>query len=257
MAGKYEYLIRVTCAGSLAGIHFENTFQVAQLSLPRLHPGKNVVTVSRGPDEGVVQLLLRGDKAAKERYIVESSGLNVNKSLTAEKRDVPATVVYKLTAPADLKAISMGGQLSTSRGELPMIAGEYSFDGGKTWTQAFKLEKNENPQNTQFEEDVRADVPAGVKTREALFRYTIRGDSEHKPGKQAATIEAIRLYGYYALPQPEGAKLKVDVAWTETAGGKSADKSHSLVADKFPASFDLTCGGDAVQLESITMTPVK
>ncbi|MDD4891742.1 MAG: hypothetical protein PHU85_17625, partial [Phycisphaerae bacterium] len=251
VAGKYEYLVRVTCAGDLSGVHFENTFQVSQLSLPKLAPGRNTVKVYRGPDEGVVFLTLTGNKAAKERYIVETKGLNTPKQLAAAAPTVPGYAVFKLTAPADLKAISIGGLCSISRGPVPFVQGEYSFDGGKTWTQAFKVEKNANGDNTSFEEDVRVAVPAGVATKEALFKFTIAGDKEHKPGKQAGTLECIRLYGYYQLPQPAGAKLAVELNWEEKAGDQWLAKKYTRVIDKFPAEDMPDLGGEQVRLKSI------
>ena len=165
----------------------------------------------------------------------------------------PGYAIYKLTAPADLTAISIGGNISISRGPLPFVQGEYSFDGGKTWGQAFHIDKNQNKDNTQFEEDVRVAVPPGVATREALFKYTVAGDKEHKPGKQAGTIEAIRIYGYYREPQPEGAKLAVELNWEEKAGEQWLPKSYGEVLDvsKLPADLMPDLGGEQVRLKSI------
>jgi hypothetical protein len=155
-AGRYEYLVRLTLQGTVSDIGFYNTFQVAQLSLPTLKPGKNAVKVFRGPDEGVVSLVLAEEKAAKERYIVESKGLTLatgKSPLTAAKRDEPGTVVYKLTAPDALKAISIGACAILDKGDRPAVTAEYSLDGGKTWKQAWKLARNTNGQNAMFEED--------------------------------------------------------------------------------------------------------
>jgi len=235
----------------VAFVEFENTFQVAPLSLPKLVPGRNTIKVYRGPDEGVVQLVLAGNKAAKERYIVETAALNTPNSLAAKVPTQPGYAVYKLTAPANLTAISIGGNISISRGPIPFVQGEYSFDSGKTWTQAFKLDKNENPNNTQFEEDVRVAVPQGVATKEAWFKYTIAGDKEHKPGKQAGTLEAIRLYGYYRLPQPEGVKLAVELNWEEKVADQWHPKKYGVVVEKFPTDLMPDLGGEQVRLKSI------
>lgn len=253
-AGRYEYLFRVSLDrnSALTAITFENVFQVAPTSLPKLVPGQNKVQVYRGPDEGVVKLVQQGHRAAKDRFVVESKGLRTPNQLATAEANTPGYAVFKLTAPNDIVAVSMGGQFSVSRGELPFVHADCSFDGGASWIEAFKIEKNTNPQNTQFEEDVKLAVPAGVQTREALFRYTIRGDHEHKPGKQAATVPSIRLYAYYRQPQPDGAKLTVELAWQEKAGGKWADKKDVSTLDKLPADWTVNCAGDEVKLKSIT-----
>lgn len=257
VAGKYEYLFRVNVGqGPIESVAFDNAFQVSQLSLPVLKPGKNLVTVFRGPDEGVVQLVLIGNKAAKERYVFESKGLNTPKALTAVKKEEPGYVIYKLTAPTSLNAISVGGNISISRGPVPFVQAEYSLDGGKSWKQAFKMEKNANNDNTQFEEDVKVVLP-GNTSREALFKFTIAGDSSHAPGLVYGGVEAVRLYGYYQLPQPAGVKLAVDLAWQEKTGENWQDKKTHEVVEKFPQEFTVDASGQDVRFKSVTFAQAE
>ncbi len=268
VAGKYEYQLRVTLDGSrLYGLKVDNLFQVSPLSLPKMVPGRNFITVYRGPDMGVVQLVQAGNKAARERYIVQTEGLctpftpppdpagkpvSPQYRLAAVDPKVPGYAVFKLTAPGDLKAVSIGGLVSISRGPLPSVQGEVSFDAGKTWVKAFRLDKNENPQNTQFEEDARVEAPPAARTRQVLFKLTVSGDKEHRPGLQAGTVESLRLYGYYELPQPSGAKMNLKLAWRELVGRQWMDRTYEKEITEFPTELMPDLGGEQVELRGIT-----
>ena len=253
-AGCYEYLIRVTLKnGAINSVKINNTFQVAQLSLPTLKVGKNAVKVFRGPDEGVVSLVLSEEKASKERYMVETKGLTLatgKSPLTAAKREEPGYVVYKLTAPDALKAISIGAYMILDKGDRPAVTAEYSLDGGKTWKQAWKLAKNTNGQNASFEEDAKIDLPDNA-SKEALFKYTIAGDNSFDRGCQFCGVKSVRCYGYYKLVQTPGAKLLVDLNWVEESGNARADKGLHQMVDKFPTEFNVDCGGEQVKLKNI------
>ncbi|MCG3179071.1 MAG: hypothetical protein BIFFINMI_01402 [Phycisphaerae bacterium] len=255
--GRYEYLLRATLGdGTIDSLSFANTFQIAPLSLPRLKPGKNKVTVYRGPDRGVVQLVKAGKDIASPAIYVEADGLDTPKSLTPAKPDAPGHVVYKLTAPAAIKGLCVGGQFTLDYGQRPKLDAEYSLDGGRTWAAAFSIQGNRNSQNAQFERNAIIDLP-GNATAEALVRFTLAGDNSFDRGKQYCGVNAIRLYAYYDLPQPPGAKLGVDLAWTETTGEKTEDKSAHWDVTRFPTDFEITCGGQAAKFKSVLFRSLK
>jgi hypothetical protein len=252
VAGRYEYLLRITFdSGAVVPMKFDNLFQIATLSLPKLKVGANKVTISRGPDEGVVQLVRSSAKSAKSRYVVESKNMRVPNSVQPAKYNEPAHIVYRLKAPADLVALSVGGALTMDPSRKPQhITASYSIDAGKSWVEVWKLGGNRNRQSSSFEFDKRVELKtAGVK--EALIRFDMLRNSKY------FAVGAIRLYGYYKQPQPAGAKLAVELKWDEKAGNKWTEKSKSLVVSKFPHTFDLTCGGDAVRFAGVTMTPAE
>jgi hypothetical protein len=254
--GKYAYQLRLTWQkGQVYALTLENLFQVAQLSLPRLKLGPNKVTVSRGPDRGVVKLVRLGHKAAKDRYVLKSEGMNTPNSLTPKSPKEPGWVTYQIKAPAPLEAVSIGALMSLDHGKLPMVHAECSFDDGKTWTTAWKLDGNTNRQNSQFEEDARIDLPEGVTTDSALVRFTVRGDKSFGRGKQYGGINAIRLYGYYRLPQPAGARIDLTFAWAEQHDGKWQPRSVEKVIDAFPTTFPVICEGVKVRFMGLKMAP--
>ena len=247
VAGRYEYLLRVTFEGGwVEPMRFDNLFQVATLSLK---VGKNKVTVFRGPDEGVVQLIRASGKPAKKRYVVESKNVRVPNSVQPAKYNEPAHIIYRLRAPADLVALSVGGALTMDPSRRPQhITASYSVDGGKNWTEVWKLPNNRNRQNSSFEMDRRVELKqAGV--REALIRFDMLRNSKY------FSINGIRLYGFYKQPQPKGAKLAVDLAWEEKTGEKWTEKKTSLVVAAVPHTFDVNCGGEAARVVAITMKP--
>lgn len=249
VAGRYEYLIRVTWSGgALERVAFDSTFQLAPLALPRLKPGANKVTVLRGPDEGVVQLVLGNNKEAKERYIVAKQGMaEPLKSIQPAVYGEPAFVVYKLTAPQALTALSIGAQVSMDAATNQHFTARYSLDGGKSWRDVWRLADNDNRQNSQFEMDERVTLENPAGAREALVKFDMLRNSKY------FSIPGIRLYGFYKEPQPEQAALDVTIAWQEKRGETWVDQTRSVRAAAFPHTFDLVCNGEAVRLARIEM----
>jgi hypothetical protein len=250
VAGKYEYLLRFTLDKSgLAGLAFDSLFQCAPLALPRLKVGKNKVTIFRLADEGAVQLVLGNNKETKERYIVEQKGLGEPlKSIAPAKNGEPGYVVYKLSAPEALSALSIGANLTMDPGTPEQfIEALYSLDGGKTWTSAWKLPNHKNWGSSQFELDKRVELKNDSGAKEALIKFDMIRGSKY------FAVAGVRLYGFYKQPQPAGAKLAVEIAWQEKAGDKWEEKKQAFAADKFPQDFELTCGGEAVRLARVEM----
>jgi hypothetical protein len=235
----------------VASLHFDSLFQCAPLALPRLKVGKNKVTVFRLADEGAVQLVLGNNKETKERYIVEQKGLGEPlKSIAPAKNGEPAYVVYKLTAPDALTALSIGANLTMDPGTPEQfIEALYSLDAGKTWTSAWKLPNHKNWGSSQFELDKRVELKNEAGAKEALVKFDMLRGSKY------FAVAGVRLYGFYKQPQPAGAKLAVTIAWQEKTGDKWEDKKQSVAVEKFPHEFELTCGGEAVRLARIEMAP--
>jgi len=236
--------------GVIKEIDFDNTFQLSQLALPRLKPGKNRVKVFRGPDEGHVQLVRARADAARRCYIVESKNLEPGKVRPAARDGSPACAVYKLTAPAALTALSAGGNINLDPGHVQSIEALYSLDAGKTWTSLWKVADNTNKDNSQFEMDKRVELKNPAGSKEALVKFLMR--------RRSGTfgVSSVRLYAFYRQPQPAGARLAVDFAWQEKRGGKwGPGKTKSVVVGKFPHEFELECGGEAARVWRITMKP--
>jgi hypothetical protein len=246
LAGRYSYLVRITTEKApLYGWRTDTLFQLAPLSLPRLKVGKNKVTVFRGPDEGVVALTLANGNEAKPEYIVESKGLKP-KALAPATYDEPGYAVFKLTAPAELTALSIGGHLTMDPGRNQYIEAFYSLDGGKSWTSVWRLAQNTNPENSSFEEDVRVPIENSGVT-EALVKFAMRQNSKY------FGVNSVRLYAFYRQPQPKDAKMDLKLVWQEKTGDTWTDKERALVVSAFPQEFDLECAGDAVRLKRIEM----
>ncbi|MHC4917689.1 MAG: hypothetical protein ACYTGB_19615, partial [Planctomycetota bacterium] len=253
VSGRYEYLLRAPVDKGLSPVSFDNTFQLSQLALPRLRPGKNKVRVLRGPDEGHVQIVKAKGKHRKERYVVKSEGLE-EKGMRPAKRDCSkAYGIYKLTAPAELVALSIGANLTMDPGKgAQYIEALYSIDDGKTWTSVWKRPNHRNWGNSQFELDKRIELENRTGAKEALIKF------EMARGSKYFGVNAVRLYGFYKQPQPAGAKLDVEVAWEEKKGEEwKAGGSKKVAAEQFPHEFEVECGGDAARVSKITLKPAE
>jgi len=247
--GRYEYQVRLTFnEGAVTWLKLDNLVQVSQLALPRLKPGKNIVKVLQGPQEGVVQLVRAKGKQRKPRYVIESDGL-APKSVAPAKRDgTPAYAVYRLRAPAPLTALSIGASMTMDPGKpFQEIAASYSIDGGKTWTPVWKQPNHKNWGNSHFEMDKRVALQNAAGVKEALIRFDMRRSGKY------FSISAVRLYGFYRQPQPKDAKLGVELGWQEKIGGKWSDRSKKLVVENLPHEFDLECGGEEVRVARISL----
>ena len=252
IAGRYEYLLRVTLDDvAVTGIAFDTLFQLSQLAFPRLKPGRNKVTILRGPDEGHVQLVLGPGRVAKERYIVESKGMDVPRNLCPAKYGEPAYAIYRLTAPAALTAASLGANLTFDPGPNQYIAISWSIDGGKTWNEVFRMTENPNRQHSQFEIDryTKIENPSGSK--ELLVRFDMLRNSKY------FGAPSVRLYAFYVQQQPPNARLAVELGWIEKQGEQwGAEKTKSLIVERFPSEVELECAGDAARFTRIVMEAV-
>jgi hypothetical protein len=250
VAGRYGYLLRVSSSAALSHLAFVNTFQLSQLALPRLRPGKNTVKVLRGPDEGHVQLVKAKGKPRKERYVVKSEGLE-EKGMRPAKRDCSVAYgIYKLVAPAELVALSVGANITMDPGKAEQyIEALYSIDAGKTWTSVWKQPNHRNRDNSQFEWDRRVELENKGGAREALIKFQMARGSKY------FGVNAVRLYGFYRQPQPAGAKLAVNFLWEEKHGEEWKAKSKSVVVDAFPHEFEIECAGEAARVKRIDMEP--
>ncbi|MCX7591452.1 MAG: hypothetical protein N2255_07475 [Kiritimatiellae bacterium] len=249
VVGRYEYLLRVTFEkGALTGVSFDTVFQVSQLSFPRLKPGRNRVKIFRGPDEGHVQLVLGPGRVAKERYLVESKGMDVPKNLTPAKYGEPAYAIYRLVAPAPIVAASLGANLTFDPAPDQLIALSYSMDAGQTWSEVFRLTENANRQHSQFEMDKYVKFENPTDSRELLVRFDMRRNSKYF-GSQA-----VRFYAFYKKSQPGNARLGVELAWVEKQGEKwGAEKTKSFTVSTFPTEVEIECTGDTARFSRITM----
>ncbi len=251
VAGKYEYLLRVHLGKTpLAAAEFATTFQLAPLSLPKLRPGRNRVTAFRGPDEGHVQLVLGEQQLAEARYHAKASGVMSTGRIEPRNTGEPCAVIYKLTAPAALTAISVGGRLTMERAENQFVEASYSLDQGKTWQPVWRQANTSNSQDPEFEIDKRLSFTNPAKAREALIKFTLQRNSPF------CSVTGIRLYGFYREPQPEEkARLNVEIVWQERHDKLWTERKLRLVVSRFPQEVELACDGEEVRLEKISLAP--
>lgn len=233
---------------AFTGLAFDTLIQVAQTAFPRLRPGRNKVTILRGPDEGHVQLVLGPARVAKERYIVESKGMDLPRNLAPAKYGEAAYAIYRLTAPAAITAASLGANLTFDPGPNQHIAISWSIDSGKTWNEVFRMTENPNRHHSQFEIDryTKIENPTGAK--DLLVKFDMLRNSKY------FGAPSIRLYAFYAQEQPPDSRLAVELAWIEKQGEQwGPEKTKPLVVSKFPTDVELECAGTAVRFTRIFM----
>lgn len=117
----------------------------------------------------------------------------------------------------------------------------------KTWQEVWQQVNAKNSEDSEFEIDKRVSLANPEKARQALIRFTLQRNSP------VCSVAGIRLYGFYRAPQPEGAKLKVEIIWQERHGVLWKERTLPVVVSRFPQEVELVGAGDEVRLERIRM----
>jgi hypothetical protein len=244
--GSYEVLVKVALRSEakLKAIDFTAHTQLNAKTQPKLNIGKNAVCVSAGPqtESIVVWPDLEGGKAAP--YIVEKRNVAFAKknpgymgTLSAERANEAAWVVFRIDAPRDITRINYGGRFY-NRAPKSHIALLHSFDGGKSWSQSYSLTDTQQPWDVIHYETV-TEIPKG--TRSVLFKYLLNGSAA---GSDACSIYAVRMEANHERADARTTPLEVTFAWSEVQADRTlVERSHTQHLTALPAKYNINVGG--------------
>jgi len=249
--GAYEVLVKVELLGKaspddaiLKALSIETRTQVNAKTQPRLSLGKNTVYVAAGdPTESIVfwpelQADKYKDLIVEEKNIAcDKKHIGYNGVLWSSVAKEDGYLVYRMDAPGDIAHATYGGRFyNRFPGSRCEIA--HSVDGGKTWTNTWKLTSVEQPWDVIHYETV--DIPKGHKT--VWVRYLMNAPNI---GRDACSIYALRLEADYAPADTTPKPVEVTFNWSEVQKDRSLVKrSHTERVAKLPARYTIDTGGE-------------
>ncbi|MFB3890860.1 MAG: hypothetical protein ACE15C_02425 [Phycisphaerae bacterium] len=258
--GAYELLIKVRMAAGklnrspsggalLKSLDAELVTQVNAKTQPKLNIGKNTIYVGAGDQTESIVLWPNNasDKTYKELVFEEKniacgfSNWAYYGNLHPADGKSEAYLVYKIDAPGEITAVTMGGRFS-NRGSGNHVDMLYSIDGGRNWTQAWSLTSIEPPFDTIHQE--RIAISGGPKS--VLFKYLMTGGS---------SIHSMRMEADYKPADTTFKPVEVTFAWNERQADRTLVKrSHTQLVESLPATYEINVGGaDHPVMDSLTV----
>jgi hypothetical protein len=205
--------------------------QHSQRPLPALGRGDNRIAFSAGPQEGTVtvQGSTNANNKSKNLYYLDFHP-EVSANLAAEPFPRPrsdgAALTFPVATPGDMTRLRIGAAYrARDRRDVWLV--EVSFDGGKTFRAAGKLDGPYQGMGKYF---VVADVPAG--TRSALVRFS-------GTERNTCVLFDERIAADYREPHGGFAPVKVTYTWEE--GGQPKQDVH--VARRPNETYTIRCAG--------------
>ncbi len=249
--GAYEVLVRVTLMGRERGadvclrrIELETITQINSKTQPQLAIGRNTVCVGGGdPVESIVFWPdLGGDRGrpwieSQENMATSSRHPGYQGVMYAAQPGTEARVIFRLDAPRDIVRVEYGGRLY-NRAPGSRIDFLHSFDGGRTWIEAYSLTRTDPPWDVIHYEAVDA-IPSG--TRAVWCQYRLRGP---KAGPDACSLYAVRLEATHRPVDPQFRPIEVDFRWRERqADYLLVPRAHTEIVTDLPHRYVINVGG--------------
>ncbi|MHB8900211.1 MAG: hypothetical protein ACYC6Y_15790, partial [Thermoguttaceae bacterium] len=255
--GAYEVLVRVTLAtgagcARLRSIGFEAVTQLNSKTLPRLRLGKNRVCVAAG--EQTESIVVWPDLAGPgyRQWVVEKQNVRQPEqqgylaSLCAEEAGQEAHVIFRIDAPRPVTSLVYGGRYY-NRARDGHIDQLHSFDGGKTWTESYRLSDTGQPWDVIHYETI-DQVPPG--TRSVLVQYRWNAA---EAGPTACGLYAVRMEARHAPADPRRGPMEVTFTWNERQEDYTlVRRHHRQRVETLPSSYEVHVGGaDHPVMESL------
>ncbi len=249
--GAYEILVKVTLTASAASedvrlrqLNIQTTTMLNSKTQPQLRLGKNSIHVDAGEQTDSVVFWPELQSGRYKPYVVDEHNMTTRDehpgyqgAMHAAQPGKDAYVVYRMDAPRDITRVTYGGRFY-NRAPDANIRLAHSLDGGRTWTETYRLTKTAPPWDVIHYESVDK-VPDGV--RSVLIKYALNA---REAGSNACSIYGVRMEVNHR-PVVEGRKpLGVTFTWKEVAADRSlVRRSHTQRIDSFPARYTINTDG--------------
>ncbi len=253
--GRNGWQVRLSWKGpgGLDSLTFTTVTQSAQAMYPRLKPNGSEV-VYRSASRAVLPVLPNfGTAEAVAGRYEELSLRSPNLSYAGRgpkaryaytvKGNKPASLVFKVEAPADLLQVSAAARYSV---RVPPPAGcdfhlDLSTDGGKTWK---LLARADTPKDNEYSSGWVSGKGDAGGSKTGLVRVTL-----YAGGYQTGLITA-ELYGTYRTPPPQ--EVKLTYGWKE--GGTAKTHTENVPAGSREWKFRVPTGAavtdDFIRIEA-------
>jgi hypothetical protein len=254
---RYAYQLKLEIhAASLRGTGItgfvvENDFQHAPRTVPWLKKGDNTITIAADADTALAARTFTGRITSDKGFDKNESTGTLGVVFDNLKVDDGScwwtggvgTMTVPIETPGNMAALRFGAQIR-ARGERDLVKMQLSFDEGKSWKEAARIE-GPTPGTTRYFRT--ADIPP--HTRKALLRYELTGNN-------TVGIFSFRADADYhdPLAAPAFRSFTVTHRWKEAG----REKSFAKVVDRLPLTYTIPAG-DSPEMVSVAyeMTGAK
>ena len=259
VAGKFSYLVKLAMKGAPESVGVRDlscttVVQANPLSLPALQRGQNKIRLSTG--EQVETMTIYPNLSTPEyraRVLKESNIVTAReqlqekwlRGLCAAKGGKESTLVYRVTAPGDVRHVRWGGRFRATKDDLNEM--HYSTDG-KTWKQQPMSSRWTYPRSTTPNWYIAySETTGGFEkgTRTVFLKYRFRRPVPKKDPAELHIGTSIRIDVDYVPPARTGpAPLEVTYCWAEGDEKNPVEKTHTELARTLPHTYTLTIDGE-------------
>ena len=262
VADKFSYLLKLVMKGAPGAVGVRDlscttVVQTNPLSLPALQAGPNKIRLSLGEQVETMTIYPDLETSDYRAQVLEESNIVTAREQLQEKwlrglcagvggRD--STLVYKVTAPGDIRQVRWGGRFRASKDDLNEM--HYSTDG-KTWkpqpmSNRWTFPTSETPNLYIAYNETTKDLPEGTRT--VFLKYRFKRPVPKKDPAELHIANAIRIDVDYVPKAKTGtAPVEVTYCWAEGDEKNPVEKTHTELArpDKSgPHTYTLTVAGE-------------
>ena len=247
--GAYEVLIKAqlepengVSAFTLQDFNLQTVTMLNAKTQPRLNLGANTVFVGAGEQTDSIVFWPELQRGKYQNEIVAEQNIasapkhpGYQGAVYPAKAREDAFLVYRIDAPRDLTAVTLGGRFynHAPKSHIELL---YSLDG-QSWTQAWSLTNTSPPWDVIHYEAVKI----APSHRSVWIKY-LMNSSEASPG--GCSIYALRLEAHHLPAHPGAAPLQVTFNWSEPRPDRSlVERSHTQTIDRLPFKYRLNVGG--------------
>ena len=256
VADEFSYLLKIAPGVDtrVSALKITTIVQANPLALPALVAGKNEVRLSQG--EQVETLVIQPDFQTTDyrAQVFDETNLTTAREqlqpqwvsgICAKEGGRESTLVYKVTAPGDIRRARWGGRFrATADDENEMY---YSLDG-KTWTKQtlsdrWTCPRSETPNLYPAYWETTEGFPAGTRTVYLKYRF-VRPVPKKEPTELNLATHVRMDVDYVPRAKTGSAPVEVTYAWVEGDEKNPVEKTHTEIARKLPHAYSITVGGE-------------
>ncbi|MFB3891399.1 MAG: hypothetical protein ACE15C_05175 [Phycisphaerae bacterium] len=271
VAGEFGYLVKLTLKGprgtGVTDLTTSTIVQLNPLSLPALKNGRTAIHLAAGEQLETITIDPDLNAPGYRSQIAEESNTVISKEISSEswvcglrakEPGKESTIVYKVTAPGDVRQVRWGGRFKVGAGCVNEML--YSTDG-KTWKKqelSGRWIVADSPARKIYRpfNETTADWPPGTRTVWLKYRFireqgepvlmtALRVDVDYAPPGASLALPVEVTYCWEEEEAPAAPVKAGDPPLTPLAKSKLVEKTATEVVRRLPFSWSINVGGPA------------
>ncbi len=233
-------------------LRFRTVVQLNPLSLParkhgenhvRLFAGEQVETITIDPDLSTPayrEVVFSETNVVTAREQLQAAWVS---GLCAKEPDTPCELVYKVSAPGEIRQVRWGGRFRADTDCLNEMY--YSTDGKqwrrRPWTNRWTKPDSPVPNLYVAVNETTKDVTGST----VFLKYRFQRPKPQKDRGVLHLVSALRIDVDYVPPGGVGAvPVEIAYCWAEAVDGKHVEKTHTERVTTLPHDWRITVDGN-------------